>query len=285
MPLGGYVKMTGEAAEQNLQVGGGPPVPQFDPAADPGSLLAHPRWQRMLIGVAGPAANFVLAFVLMVFYFAFINEVPSVTVPSTTVEWVTPGSPAAEAGIQSGDQMVGFRRRKNPNWEPQIYEQMKLNPGQNIPVEVKRGDQTLNLTLHVPTAATQEDFDIGDTGIQPEYLPGPIPVASVLADSGAERGGLHAGDKIAAVDGHPVHSIYTLLAYMQWDQGKAMALTLLRNGSTVQITATPTKHDTRWLLGFTPEAVPFRDQPLSWLLGGRKPPPSSRAIPSSLPMC
>ena len=48
-------------------------------------------------------ANFVLAFVLMIFYYGFINEVPSVEVKTTTVEWVTPGSAAAQAGIQTGD--------------------------------------------------------------------------------------------------------------------------------------------------------------------------------------
>ncbi len=270
LPLGGYVKMAGEAAEQNLQVGGNVPPADFDPASDPGSLLAHPRWQRMIIGLAGPAVNLLLTLVLMFVYYAFINEVPSVTVPSTTVEWVTPGSPGAEAGIQSGDEIVSFAGQKNPTWEPQIYEQIKLNPGQYLPVVVDRGGQKLTLSLHVPKAADQEDFNIGDTGIQPEYLPGPIPVASVLADSGAERGGLRAGDKIAAVDGHPIHSIYTLLAYMQWDQGKPMKLTLLRNGSTVQITATPTKHDTRWLLGFTPEDFPLRDQPLSFAASAKK---------------
>ena len=42
----------------------------------PAAFTAHPRWQRMLIGLAGPVANFLLALVLMVFYFAFINEVP-----------------------------------------------------------------------------------------------------------------------------------------------------------------------------------------------------------------
>ena len=31
----------------------------------------------MLIGLAGPVANFVLALVLMIFYFGWINEVPS----------------------------------------------------------------------------------------------------------------------------------------------------------------------------------------------------------------
>ena len=72
LPLGGYVKMTGESEEQNLEgTSAASTEPAPAPAApidDPGALLAHPRWQRMLIGVAGPAANFILAFVLMVVF-------------------------------------------------------------------------------------------------------------------------------------------------------------------------------------------------------------------------
>src|ERR1039458_2508525 len=49
LPLGGFVKMTGENA-------GAEPI-----LDDPGAFMAHPRWQRMLIGLAGPFANFVLA--------------------------------------------------------------------------------------------------------------------------------------------------------------------------------------------------------------------------------
>ena len=57
--------------------------------------MNHPRWQRMLIGVAGPVFNFLLAFALMLFYFNFINEVPDI--PTTKIEWVTPGSAADQA--------------------------------------------------------------------------------------------------------------------------------------------------------------------------------------------
>ena len=270
LPLGGYVKMAGEAAEQNLQVGGKSAAADFDPASDPGSLLAHPRWQRMLIGLAGPAVNLLITLVLMFVYYAFINEVPAVTVPTTNVEWVTPGSPAALAGIESGDIIQSFAGVNNPSWEPQIFEKIKVNPGQNVPVVVSRGGQTIALTFHVPADAKKEDFDIGDTGMQPQYFGGWITVASVLADSGAEHGGLRASDQITAVDGHATHSVYTLLAYMQWDQGKPMALALLRQGKPLQITATPTKHDTSWRLGFTPEPPQFRDAPLSFSVAEKK---------------
>ena len=76
LPLGGYVKMTGETPDQ-LSVGDEAPD-KADLANDPGAFTSHPRWQRMLIGVAGPFANFILAFVLMFFYFGWINEVPEV---------------------------------------------------------------------------------------------------------------------------------------------------------------------------------------------------------------
>jgi regulator of sigma E protease len=137
-------------------------------------------------------------------------------------------------------------------------------------VVVDCGGKTLTLSLHVPSAAKAEDFDIGDTGMQPQYLPGPIQVDKVQPGTPAEQAGLRAGDQIEAVDGHAFHSTNTLLAYMQWAQGKPMTLTLLRNGATVQITATPTKTDTRYMLGFAPQPVLMRDQPLPFVAAWKK---------------
>ena len=76
LPLGGYVKMAGENFAELSDAATG--TATVLPVDDPGALTSHPRWQQMLIGAAGPSANFVLAFVLMLFYFNFINEVPAV---------------------------------------------------------------------------------------------------------------------------------------------------------------------------------------------------------------
>src|SRR5580698_4290377 len=115
LPLGGYVKMTGE----NLTEESADEI-----ASDPEAFTSKPRWQRMLIGLAGPVVNFLLALVLMFIYYACFNEVPSVTVKETAVEWVTPGSPAADAGIQTGDIVRNFGSVDNPTWEPEVYEQI-----------------------------------------------------------------------------------------------------------------------------------------------------------------
>ena len=253
LPLGGFVKMTGEnPTEESAD----------EIASDPGAFTAKPRWQRMLIGLAGPVVNFLLALVLMFVYYALINEVPSVTVTNTVVEWVTPGSAAADAGFKTGDIVRSFGGVANPTWEPQVYEQIKLSPGQYVPVVVDRGGQTVTLSLHVPMAAKAEDFAIGDTGLQPQYFSGPIKVAQVQPDSPAQRAGLRTGDQIEAVDGQAFHSIFTLLAYMQWEQGKPMTLTLLRDGATVQITATPANGDGSWKLGFGYVQPPMRHDPM-----------------------
>jgi regulator of sigma E protease len=87
LPLGGFVKMSGENFAELTDAATGTATQA--PVSDPGALTSHPRWQQMLIGVAGPFANFVLAFVLMLFYFNFINEVPSVH--PIVVEWVDGG--------------------------------------------------------------------------------------------------------------------------------------------------------------------------------------------------
>ena len=265
LPLGGFVKMTGET-ESGLT---GSPSDGQEPVEDPGAFTAHPRWQRMLIGVAGPTFNFLLTLSLMWFYFAFINEVPAATVKTTSVEWVTPGSAAATAGIETGDEIVSFDNIKNPDWE-MVYDHIRLNANQVVPVAVERGGNTLQLSLRVPASAKSDEFDLTDAGISPQYLPGPIAVAEVQPGLPAEQAGLRGGDAIEAVDGHAFHSVNTLLAYMQAGMGKPLTLTVLRNGANLQITATPTKLDTRWMLGFSTTQIPIRDEPLSFVSAAGK---------------
>lgn len=261
-PLGGYVKMTGENMPgENLSMEGADEETVHAQKADPGALTSHPRWQRMLIGLAGPVANFVLALVLMIFYFGWINEVPSIQIKTTTLEWVTPGSAAAQAGLQPGDVFRRFDSIDNPTWDD-IYAHTRLNPNQPVAMTVQRGSQTLPLTLHVPPAAKNDDFDLDDAGILPQLLVGPIGVTEVEPNTPAERAGLRAGDRIAAVDGHAFHTVTTLLAYMQTGQGKPMTLTVLRDGATISLVAVPAKLDTGFKLGFAPALPPYRDQPL-----------------------
>ena len=255
LPLGGYVKMTGENAEQNLEGTGGP---QVDFSDDPGALTNHPRWQRMLIGVAGPVANFILAFVLMLFYFGVFNEVPAVELKTTTVEWVVPDSPAAQAGLETGDTITRFDNQDKPTWET-VFDRVNINLNQNVPVTAERAGKTVALSLHVP--AELKDGDIA--GMLPQYLSDPIAVKAVQPGTPAEEAGLRAGDSIQSVDGLPIHAVPTLLAYMQAGHGKALTLNVVRKGAPLSLLAHPAKlQSDSWMLGFAPVPPPFGNQPL-----------------------
>ena len=185
-PLGGYVKMAGENFGELSDAASGSAT--VAPVSDPGALTAHPRWQQMLIGLAGPVANFVLAFVLMVFYFSWINEVPKVEVKSPTVEWVVPDTPAAQAGMQPGDVILKFAGADRLDWE-RVYERIKLNSDQTVPVAVERSGATSQLNLHIPANAKSDEFDVSDIGIAPQLTYGPVGVESVNSGAPADRAG------------------------------------------------------------------------------------------------
>src|SRR5579875_2594841 len=113
LPFGGFVKMTGEN-------------PGSETTGDPGEFSSHPRWQRMLIAVAGPVANFVLAFALMAGLYMMHNEVEVYLTGPAVLDVVPTNSAAWRAGIRTGDQIVSFAGKNNLTWE-KVTDQALLN--------------------------------------------------------------------------------------------------------------------------------------------------------------
>ncbi len=253
LPLGGYVKMTGEIPGENQQI------------EDPGAFSNHPRWQRMLIGVAGPVANFILAFVLMLVYFSWINEIPDIR--TTALEWVTPGSVADQAGLKPGDIIRRFGAVENPDVETAV-DMIRKNADQTLPVTVERGGQPVQLSLHLPDKTAASSFELSQTGIFVSYAHGPIGVDQTVPGAPAESAGIRPGDHILAVDGHAFHTVDPLLDYLQQGKGKPVTLTVQRDGATIPpIVVTPTQQESQWRLGFMavpPAEPPVRREPLAF---------------------
>jgi regulator of sigma E protease len=260
LPLGGYVKMTGETPD--------PAADSADSPApyDPGSFTAHPRWQRMLIGLAGPVANFILAFVAMTFYYNWFNEVPSFK--DISVEWVGEGSPAAASGLQPGDTLIGFDGIANPSWD-QLEMRADRRMGQTVPLTVDRDGKTVQSWIQLPAPVRGKDFDLTTAGIYLHYVNEPIVVDTVVPGSPAEEAGLKSGDQILAVDGHAFHTIEPLLAHLQAGQGKPVTLSVERNGAQLPpMVVHPSVQAAEWRMGFTgvpPKDIPMHQEPLPFL--------------------
>ena len=94
LPLGGYVKFHGDANAASVDAG---PV---DPSVDPTrTLAAQPVLNRAAIVLAGPVANFLLAFVIFTAMFMAYGRVEHMA----RIGRVEPMSPAAAAGFEPGD--------------------------------------------------------------------------------------------------------------------------------------------------------------------------------------
>jgi regulator of sigma E protease len=117
LPLGGYVRMVGEGGE-------------FDA---PGSFTQRRPWQRAVILVAGPFANFLLAPLL------FLAAALIADVAGAEVTGVAPSSPAAVAGLQAGDRLVaiGGQEIHSPSEVPPA---VRAAVGRPLELEIRRGD-------------------------------------------------------------------------------------------------------------------------------------------------
>src|SRR5277367_2529333 len=84
LPLGGYVKMSGEN-------------PMDDRTGDPGEFLSHPRWQRFIIAIAGPAMNILLAIAILTGVYMVHFSYPAYMDGPAVVGWVSHNTPAEKA--------------------------------------------------------------------------------------------------------------------------------------------------------------------------------------------
>jgi regulator of sigma E protease len=264
LPLGGYVKMAGE-------------TPGEARTGDPDEFASHPRWQRILIGLAGPVANFILAFVLMTGLYMMHNEVENYLAGPAITDFVPQDSPAGHAGIQAGDLIVRFDKDKNPTWE-QVRMRAALDVNSQVPVTVERTvdgkTQTFNTQLYLADPTKDDDFEIESVGLMPKVQNSPLGVRDVMPGNPADKAGMKTGDAILAINGQAVHSVAAVMAFLQQTQGKPVDLTIQRGGQTLQMTAQPIWADDGaghlgYRLGFHPAQAPFHVEqlPLSKAIG------------------
>jgi regulator of sigma E protease len=253
LPLGGYVKMSGEAPGEGT-------------TGDPGEFSAHPRWQRILIGLAGPVCNFLLALFLMTGFYMMHNEVEAFRSEPAKIDFVSRHTAASDAGLQPGDLLTRFDNVTDPTWE-QVSVRAALNVGQTVSVEVQRDGHAVSTQLFVPNPRGSDEFDFDTIGFVPRIQAEPIHIRQIEDGMPAAKAGLKAGDQIISVDGLMLHSSDAILAFLQQDNGKPIQLTALRDGKTFQVDLQPTMADAEngrklFRIGFASNVPPFKIQQL-----------------------
>jgi regulator of sigma E protease len=224
IPLGGYVKLLDEREA---------PV---EPEEVSRAFNRRPHWQRILVLLAGPAFNIVFAVLLLGALF-WINGVTQVR---PVVGEVLPDTPAARAGLLSGDEVVKLDAVP-------VGDQSDVVVGL---LEQMTGDGHVELTLRNATGESRVAvLDVPDSTerrrlTEPENLlrglgfvfwrpPVPAIVGAVVANGPAARAGLKAGDQIVAVNGTTVANLEELQQRLQAHMGDNALLSIRRDGVDV----------------------------------------------------
>jgi len=159
LPLGGYVRFVGD---ENVAS-----APSENVPADLRARSFHhrPVWQRFLIVLAGPVANFLLAIVIFAaFFMAFGAPLTNV------VGQVEANSAAATAGLQPGDKIVSIGGRATDSFMD-IRNYVVLRPGQHVGVRFERNgvprEAQVTLGSDVTTDEYGQKFERGLLGVYP----------------------------------------------------------------------------------------------------------------------
>ncbi len=151
LPLGGFVKIKGEQGEKR---------------SEPDSFAFQKIWKRIVIISAGVAMNLILAaFLISVGFMVGLPQVIEDLPASAEVEGrniqvmqVLENSPAAKAGLQMGDIILGINGRQFNDYE-ELRSFVNIKLGDELVYEIKRGANVLQ--FHATPEVLEETREAG----------------------------------------------------------------------------------------------------------------------------
>jgi regulator of sigma E protease len=191
IPFGGYVKLLGQE-----DVG---PVKQN---SDPRSFANKSIRARMAVIAAGVTFNVISAVVILMTVFLVGIKLSPPVVGAVRAE-----SPAARAGLQSGDEIIAIDgQQEDLDFSSIILAAALSEPGEPVDMTVRHRDgsvEDMTLMAEMPPNAQAQEFGI--------FSAESLTLAEVRdSDRLKERTGLSPGDRIVAVNGQAIEHRWQL---------------------------------------------------------------------------
>lgn len=240
IPLGGYVKLEGEP-EDHLSEDTSAPI-----VGDGRDFLSRPRWQRLLVYLAGPTMNALLTLTVLTVFYMIGFAVDASRFERPIVGGTDPASPAAAAGLRVGDVIEEVEGKRVANWEEAQY-QILLRPDRELELRVLRAG--VPQTVRVRTTANGPS-KMGEIGVYPL-----VRVGSVLAGEPAEQAGLKPDDAILRIGETPIKSFAEIPPLVQGAKGAALGFSVWREGQLIDFSITPRDMNGTLRIGIGPKLV------------------------------
>ncbi len=150
LPFGGYVKMFGDI--DPASVPDTEKISKFTKKEAAIAFHTKPLSQKSAIVAAGPIANFVLAIVILTFFFSYYGK----PVTLSQISGITPDSAAFEAGLEIDDVIIQIDDTKISTFAD-IQRIIGLNTGTEITITYRRGEEEIT-ALATPKIVAREDI-------------------------------------------------------------------------------------------------------------------------------
>ncbi len=228
LPIGGACMMLGEDSDQKND--------------SDKSFYAKGVWQRIAVLFAGPAFNFILAFVFSVIVIGVAGYDPA------RITGVTEGSPAAEAGLLEGDVITKINHSGiSIAREVQGYFDYHSLTGEPVNITVRRNGEKIKVTL-VPEKYDRYLLGFSYSGTEA----GTAEVLAVSEGYPMEAAGIRVGDVITGIQDVRVKTSGELMEYFDRNplNGEEVRVSYLRDGNEYTVVVTPKYGSTGYSLGF-----------------------------------
>ena len=181
IPIGGYVKIAG-MIDESFDTDFANQEPQ------PWEFRSKPIWQRMIVISAGVIMNILLAIAI---FWGIIYTQGKIGRPVTEIGHVATESPAAKAGLKTGDKILAINGHGVNRWEEIESIIYAETLGQDLTIDLNRGPDSITLFMRrsdLPDIV-DERFGILPAGVVPV-------VSGVESGKPAEQIGLKTGDTV-----------------------------------------------------------------------------------------
>ena len=175
LPLGGYVRFVGDMNPASVPND----VEELPPELRERSFQVKPVWQRFLIVLAGPLANFLLAIAIYAGFFSLVSA------PVTNkVGIIQPKTAAAMAGIRPDDRIIGVAGQPTTSFDD-IRAAVLPHPNQIVSIDVLRNGAISHLQVKLGSEQAIDEkgkkLEIGflGTGAAPVSVVEAVPLATV----------------------------------------------------------------------------------------------------------
>ncbi len=224
IPVGGYVRLLDARTED---------MSRLPPEAMQYEFTSKNVWQRMFIAIAGPAANFVLAIILLfsLYLYGIPHPVAKIrTVPAETV--------AYQSGLRGGETITSVAGKRVEHWNQvkMPFAQAVIDRQSSVDICWRTGEgQEKCHEIPVRTLEEQDlqgDF-LKDLGMMANCPPA---VLGELDKTGAAwHAGLRPEDKVVSVEGVPIADALALIDRIRQSPGKQLVFQVERRGRLLSL--------------------------------------------------